>query len=160
MSWKFENFDKKFKRANFDCGSTELNTYLKTQISQDVHRKANVPVFAVNSNDEVLGYYTLSASSIEFNNFPASLKKIIAPYPVSVARIGRLAVDNSTKGQGLGKELLFHAIDRAEHLATQIGIRAIVVDAKDAAAEAFYQKYGFDYLKNPTNGRNSLFLII
>lgn len=160
MAWTFEDFDKKFNRAKFDCGVGVLNDYLKNQMSQDVDRKANVPLLAVNTSKEVVGYYTLSASSVEFSNFPAKLKKLIAPYPVSVARIGRLAVDNSTQGQGLGKELLMHAIDRAEKISKKLGLRAVVVDAKDEFAEAFYLKYGFEYLQNTNQSRKSLFLII
>lgn len=160
MTWSFEDFDKKFNKANFDCGVGALNDYLKNQMSQDFTRKANVPVFAVNPSNEVVGYYTLSASSVEFSNFPDRLKKLIAPYPVSVARIGRLAVDQSMQGQGLGKELLMHAIDRAEETSKKLGLRAVVVDAKDASAEAFYLKYGFEYLQNTNQPRKSLFIII
>ena len=122
-------------------------------------RKANVPTLAINPQDEVIGYYTLSSGAVEFTNFPQALKKQIAPYPVPIARIGRLAVDNSTKGQGLGRELLFHAIDKVEHLSKEIGIRAIVVDAKNANAETFYLKYGFQHL-HTAGARKSLFLII
>ena len=64
---------------------------------------------------------------------------------MSVALIGRLAVDSSMKGQGLGKEFLFHAIDRAEKVGKKIGLRAVVVDAKNKSAEEFYLKYGFDH---------------
>lgn len=159
MIWTFHKFDKKFDRTKFDCGELALNDYLRKQMSQDVDRKANVPTLAVNSQDEVIGYYTLSNGAVEFANFPAILKKQIAPYPVPIARIGRLAVDNSTKGQGLGRELLFHAIDKVEQLSKEIGIRAIVVDAKNPSAEAFYLKYGFQYL-HIAGARKSLFLII
>ena len=161
MSWTIEDYDKsKFDRSKFDCGNADLNSYLKTQITQDFIRKANVPVLAVNTKSEVIGFYTLSSGAIEFKNFPEALKKSIAPYPVPIARIGRLAVDKLIKGQGLGKELLFHAIDRAEQASKKIGIRAIVVDAKDEAAENFYKKYGFEYLQDRTGPRKSLFLII
>lgn len=159
MIWTFENFDKKFDRAKFDCGEPALNDYLRKQLSQDLDRKANVPTLAVNPQNRVIGYYTLSSGSVEFNSYPATLKKKIAPYPVPIARIGRLAVDNSAKGQGLGKELLFHAIDKVETLSTQIGIRAIVVDAKNLSAEEFYLKYGFEYLQT-TGTRKTLFLVI
>ena len=160
MTWRFVDFEKKYDRSKFDCGEPILDNYLKIQMSPDFTRKANVPVLAVNQQDEVIGYYTLSNGSVDFVNFPASLKSKIAPYPVPIARIGRLAVDNSTKGQGLGKELLFHAIDRVEKISAEIGIRAIVVDAKNQKAEDFYLKYGFEYLQNSTNNRKSLFLII
>jgi predicted GNAT family N-acyltransferase len=159
MSWEFVPFDSKYDRKKFDCGEAALNTYLRTQMSQDLSRKANVPVLAINSKSEVVGYYTLSNGSVEFSSFPPVLKKKIAPYPVPIARIGRLAVDQSMKGKGLGKELLFHAIVRVEELSKQIGIRAIVVDAKNANAESFYKKYGFEELQ--INGsRKSLFLIV
>lgn len=80
--------------------------------------------------------------------------------PVYSGRIGRLAGDNSTKGQGLGKELLFHAIDRVEEVAGKIGIRAIVVDAKNKNAENFYLKYGFQYLQNTSGTKKTLFLVV
>jgi GNAT superfamily N-acetyltransferase len=160
MEWNFVNFDKKYNRTKFDCGNSELNDYLKTRISKDVERKANVPVYAVNSADEVIGFYTLSSGSVQFENFPDNLKKKIAPYPVSIARVGRLAVDQSMQGKGLGKELLFHAIDRVEEVSKSIGIRAIVVDAKDKKAENFYQKYGFDYLQNSNSSPKAMFLIL
>ena len=160
MKWSFVNFDKKYNRAKFDCGNSELNDYLKTRISKDVERKANVPVYAVNSADEVIGFYTLSSGSVQFENFPDNLKKKIAQYPVSIARVGRLAVDQSMQGKGLGKELLFHAIDRVEVVSKSIGIRAIVVDAKDKKAENFCQKYGFDYLQNSNSSPKAMFLIL
>ncbi|MDD4976911.1 MAG: GNAT family N-acetyltransferase [Bacteriovorax sp.] len=161
MTWKFVDFNKAFDRSKFDCGEAVLNTYLKTMISRDVERKANVPLYAINANDEVVGFYTLSTSSIEFNNFPPNLKNKIAPYPVSVALIGRLAVDNSMKGKGLGKELLFHAVDRAIRISKEIGMRAIVVDAKNPSAEDFYKKYGFELLITVTvTYPRKMFLIV
>ncbi len=159
MTWAFDKFDKKFDRTKFNCGELALNDYLRKQMSQDVDRRANVPTLAVNTQDEVIGYYTLSNGAVEFANFPQNLKKEIAPSPVPIARIGRLAVDNSTKGQGLGRELLFHAIDKVEQLSIEIGIRSIVVDAKNPNAEAFYLKYGFQYL-HTSGAKKSLFLMI
>jgi predicted GNAT family N-acyltransferase len=146
MTWEFVDFKKAYDRSVFDCGEPALNDYLKTKISQDVERKANVPLLAINTENIVVGFYTLSSGSVEFKNFPSSLKNKISPYPVPVALIGRLAVDNSMKGLGLGKELLVHAITRVEQNAKTIGIRAIVVDAKNTSAENFYNKYGFDSL--------------
>lgn len=160
MKWNFVNFDKKYNRTKFDCCNSKLNDYLKTRISKDVERKANVPVYAVNARDKVVGFYTLSSGSVQFENFSVHLKNKIAPYPVSIARVGRLAVDNTMQGQGLGKELLFHAIDRVEEVAKSIGIRAIVVDAKNQHEEKFYMKYGFDYLQNSNSSPKAMFLIL
>jgi predicted GNAT family N-acyltransferase len=160
MTWEFVNFNKLYDRTKFDCGSSELNDYLKTKISKDVERRANVPLYAINSKNEVIGFYTLSSGSVQFQNFPEKLKNKIAPYPVSIARIGRLAVDVSMKGKGLGKELLFHALDRIEDVSKSIGIRAVIVDAKDKKAEDFYLKYGFEFLQNTTSSSRSMFIIL
>ncbi len=159
MSWQYESYDSKCKKIAFDCGVQALNDYLNKQMSQDLKRKACVPTLAVNSSDEVVGYYTLSAGEIHFANFPANLKKRIVPYPVPIARVGRLAVDKSMQGKKLGANLLAHAIRKAEHLSTEIGIRALVVDAKDVKAEQFYMHFGFQYLQTNTN-RKTLFLIV
>jgi GNAT superfamily N-acetyltransferase len=160
VSWVFVDFDSKYDHSKFDCGEPILNDYLRKQMSQDFKRKANVPLLAVNTSNEIIGFYTLSSCSVEFRRFPEKLKKKIAPYPVPVARIGRLAVDQSIQGKGLGKELLFHSIDRVEELSKKLGLRAIVVDAKNLAAETFYKKYGFELLHTATNGRSLLFLIV
>ncbi|MAZ46930.1 MAG: GNAT family N-acetyltransferase [Halobacteriovoraceae bacterium] len=160
MSWSIVEFDKSYNRNNFNCGEEVLDQYLKKQMSQDLKRKANVPMLAVDDINKVIGYYTLSSGHVEFQNFPVKLKSKIAPYPVPIARVGRLAVDSSMKGQGLGEELLMHAIDRAEQVSKLMGIRAVVVDAKNENAENFYKKYGFEYLQNRAGGRKTLFLVI
>jgi predicted GNAT family N-acyltransferase len=72
-------------------------------------------------------------------------------------RIGRLAVDKHHKGQGIGGELLWDAIGKANRLSNEVGIYAVVVDAKDENAVRFYHKYGFVPL---TNNPKTLFLPI
>jgi GNAT superfamily N-acetyltransferase len=62
---------------------------------------------------------------------------------VPVVLLGRLAVDRSTQGQGLGALLLIDALRRAQFLSDQIGIRAVEVEAIDDAARDFYQRFGF-----------------
>lgn len=160
MSWSFVEFSDQYETSNFDCGEVKLNQYLTRYMKQDLKRNAAVPTLAINDHCEVVGFYTLSSGSVQFENFPESLKRKIAPYPVPVARMGRLAVDQSMQGKGLGKELLFHAIDSVEGLSAKIGIGAIVVDAKNELAESFYIKYGFEYLQNKVGKMKSLFLII
>ncbi len=168
MNWRLVNFDPIYDRTRFDCGIPILNNYLARQMSQDVARKANVPLLALapaggpvpTTQDQIVGFYTLSMAAVEFKNFPEYLKRKIAPYPVPAARIGRLAVDISTQGKRLGETLLFHAIERVEQdLAPKIGVRAIIVDAKNGTAAAFYKKYGFFEFPNQANPI-SLFLFV
>lgn len=68
--------------------------------------------------------------------------------------MGRLAVDNSTKGQGLGKLLLVDSMKKVQSASADVGVYALLVDAKDEAAKSFYKKYGF--INGKTEGYNRL----
>ena len=62
--------------------------------------------------------------------------------------IGRLAVDRTIQGQGLGGLLLIDGLRRTEFIAKQVGVRAVEVDAIDEAARRFYVKFGFTSLRD------------
>ena len=76
-------------------------------------------------------------------SLPEDKKKKLPKHPVPVARIGRLAVDNSTKGKGCGRLLVVDALRRIQGASMQIGVYAVVVDAKNDSAKSFYEKFGF-----------------
>ena len=92
--------------------------------------------------DTLAGYYTLSAADIPATDIPAEFTKRLPRYPtIPVARMGRLAIDTSFRRMGLGAGLLFDAVQRAGR--AEIAMYALVVDAKDKNAEAFYRHHGF-----------------
>ena len=93
--------------------------------------------------DEVAGYYTLSAASFEKDELPAGIAKRLPHYPVPAVMIGRLAVSRAFQGRGFGEMLLLDAIRRVVRASTAIAAYAVVVDAKNDAARAFYERYGF-----------------
>jgi len=80
---------------------------------------------------------------IDLSSLPVESQKQLPRHPVSVACIGRLAVDGKMKGRGLGGLLLADALKRIKLVSTEIDVFAVVVDAKDQAAKSFYEKYGF-----------------
>lgn len=133
----------KHDRSRFDCGTTELNNYLQKQAGQDQRRRFSVCFLLIdNATDEIAGYYTLAAGSALLSDLPETTRKKLPRYPsVPVVRIGRLAVAISYQGRGVGGMLLVDAIQRAA--STDIGVYAVIVDAKDAAAVAFYEHHGF-----------------
>jgi GNAT superfamily N-acetyltransferase len=94
----------------------------------------------------VLGYYSLSAGSFDLSVLPEEERRKLPRHPVPVAHLGRLAVDQSTQGQGLGAFLLLDALARCERLADEIGLHAVEVQAIDDGARKFYLKYGFEPL--------------
>lgn len=131
-------------RDSFDCGVEALNRYLAQQATQDVRRRASACYVAMQtSSGRVAGYYTLAAGGVPLTDLPEGMAKRLPRYPsVPVARVGRLAVDRAFHGQKLGGALLADAAVRA--FRSEVAVFALVVDAKDEAAEAFYRHHGFE----------------
>ena len=148
-----EPLGKKHNRAAFSCGTDELDIYLHRQASQDTKRRiARIFVLRSAADDQtVLGYYTLSALSIDLSSLPSDIAKKLPKHPVPAALIGRLAVSTKSQGAGFGKVLLADAIKRTLGLSDEIAVYAMVVDALNADAEAFYQGFGFTKLSTATN---------
>jgi len=145
MVWCVEPLQKSHVRESFRCGHAALDRYLQQQARQDVQNQVAAVFVAVTPpNPQVLGYYSLSASSINAADLPSDMAKKLPRYPLlPVTLLGRLAIDQPCKGQGLGQFLLLDALYKSLQAATAIAAMAVVVNAKDAAAAAFYQHYGF-----------------
>ena len=139
-----EPLDPRHDRASFSCGEPILDSYLRRQASQDARRRvAQVFVATGEAPGEIAGFYTLSAASFEKDELPTNLAKRLPHYPVPAVVIGRLAVDLRYRGRRLGEFLLLDAIRRVARASIAIAVYAIVVDAKNDRARAFYERYGF-----------------
>jgi predicted GNAT family N-acyltransferase len=139
-----EPLARRHDRAGFDCGIPELNDYLRRQAAQDTRRGVSrVYVARERGSSKMLGYYTLSAASSGKKSLPEKEAKRLPHYPVPAALLGRLAVDHTGQGEGLGKYLLFDALHRVLQAAETLAVYALVVDAKNDDARAFYERYGF-----------------
>ncbi len=137
--------EKAHDRKSFDCGNEELNRYLREQARQDAEKRVAAPfVLTQPDSSVVLGFYTLSASIIPVDELPPELMKRLPRYgQLPVTLLGRLAVDRSVGGQGVGEFLLVDALRRSLEAAQQIAAMAVVVDAKDKRAESFYRHFDF-----------------
>jgi GNAT superfamily N-acetyltransferase len=129
--------------AAFDCGVPALNSYLKKFALQN-QRNQSVRTYVATRGDRVIGYYTLAAGSARREETPARVAKGLAAHPVPVILLARLAVDRNELGKGLGSGLLKDALLRAVAAADIVGCRAAMVHAKDEAAKAFYERFGFE----------------
>jgi ribosomal protein S18 acetylase RimI-like enzyme len=137
-------------RAGFACGSDPLDRYLREQASQDVRRRTSACYVAIDARTgAVAGYYTLAAGSVPLADIPEAMAKKLPRYPVvPVTRIGRLAVSLNFQKKQLGAALLWDAGLRS--MRSGIGVFALVVDAKDETAAAFYRHHGFTaFSRNP-----------
>jgi GNAT superfamily N-acetyltransferase len=145
-SWVIEPLARGHDRATFDCGEVALNDFLRTlaRQQQDKHLGKTFVAVPEPGDAKVLGFYTVSAGNIQFEHLPPELQRRLPRYPVPIARLGRLAVDRSIRGKGLGAALLRDALLRVARVASaELGILGVVVDAKNAEARKFYERYGF-----------------
>lgn len=130
-------------RAGFACGEPALDRYFQTQVTQDARRRVASCFVAVEvASGQVAGYYTIAAASMLLSELPNDVTKRLPRYPtVPAVRIGRLAVDERFKKRGLGGALLADAARRS--MQSPPAAFALVVDAKDEQAVAFYEHHGF-----------------
>ena len=144
--------DKSYQKDNFDCGIENLNIYLKKYASQDIKRKfAQVFIISLSNSEEIIGFYTLSAFTIQTLSLPVEIAKKLPKYPVPVSLLGRLAVDVNYQKKGIGKLLLADALKRVIKASEIIGIYALIVSAKNEEVKSFYKRYGFIELLDENN---------
>ena len=144
--YRLEALAKHHDREAFTCGVESLDSYLKTQASQDMRRKANAVFVLVpeGTSSTVAGYFTLCAYGLSPGAIPEAAQKHIPRHPVVGATlIGRLAVSKTYQGARLGSILLAKALHKAYENASFVGSSMVVVDAIDDRAVRFYQAHGF-----------------
>lgn len=139
--------NKLHNRQAFDCGIEPLNRFIRQLASQMIKRD-EVAIYVAHQDNQVFGFYTLSACEITQSDDPNYLKKQSPHTPIPCVLLGRLAVDKSMQGKGLGADLLRNALSRCKQLAQILGVAFVVVDAKDENAKSFYEYYGFVALQN------------
>lgn len=126
--------DTSHDRRTFCSESPPLDHYLRERVTQDIRRRVAACFVAVTDEQRIAAYYTLASASL--------LGKKLPRYPtVPAVRMGRLAVDQAFKGQGLGSAMLADALERTAR--AEIAAFALMVDAKDERAATFYQHHGF-----------------
>ena len=137
-------------RQGFECGVPALDEYLHRFAEQ--HRRRGISSFYVLADSaqpaHILGYYTVSAAEVDALGLAEAERKKLPRYPVPCFRMGRLACRADRRGQGLGKLLLGRAVDRCLKARQQVAAYALLVDAKDDLAKAFYLHFGFKPLQD------------
>ena len=142
VQFKVVQLNATHNKVTFNSGSEPLNRYFKEQASQDIKRRVAACFVAITQDNEIVAYYTLASASVLLTELPELLLKKLPRYPtIPAVRMGRLAVSTQYKGQGIGATLLADALLRSA--SNEIAAYAMIVDAKDTIAAAFYQHHGF-----------------
>ena len=126
----------------FSCGRPTLDNWLRTRALSNQEKGFTV-VIVVHAAGRVIGYYGLSPTSVVPTGLPRSIRTGQPPNPIPCLLLGQLATDMNWTGQGIGTGLLRHALMRCVAGARLIGGRALVVNAIDEEAAAFWRRRGF-----------------
>ena len=133
--------------TEFSCGDQRLDTWLRAYASQNERRDAARTFVIADEANRVLGYYTLVAAQLDRAGATAAVRRGMSKrFPIPVVLLARLAIDGPQQGRRLGAALLADAMRRAGRAADEVGIRAVLVDAVDDHAAAFYARFGSEPL--------------
>ena len=139
---RVEALSAQHDRSGFASGVEALDRYIRTQAGQDARRRMAAPFVLVLPDGDIAGYYTLASTAVKIADLPESTVRRLPRYPlVPATLLGRLAVDRRHQGRGFGRFLLADAMHRA--LRSQIASFAMIVEAKDDTARAFYARESF-----------------
>jgi len=140
---RIEPISKLHNRKDFKCNKKPLTQYLHRYARQNDENNIAKTFVAVDGDNKVLGYYSLSTSSIEFEELPEEFTKRLPGYPIPAALIAKLAVDSDVDGQGLGSKLLIEALQNILTVSEEMAVKVVLVDAIDEEAKGYYLHFGF-----------------
>lgn len=128
--------------SEFACGKPTLDHWLKTRALSN-QEKGFTAVLVVHEANRVVGYYGLAPTAVVPNVLPRSIRTGQPPDPVPCLLLGQLATDIGWAGGGVGTGLIKHALERSVTAARLVGGRALMVNAIDDDAAAFWRRRGF-----------------
>jgi GNAT superfamily N-acetyltransferase len=134
----------KHDRAAFSCGVAALDDWFHIRAGQDEKRNVARVFVAVDDQRGIVGFYSLSSFTLAISDLPREYAKRLPRYDLILAAlIGRLARDERVRGEGVGDLLLADAVRRAIGASRSLAVFAIVVEARNEEAAAFYRDFGF-----------------
>ena len=128
--------------SEFDCGKPTLDHWLKTRALSN-QEKGFTAVLVVHQASRVVGYYGLAPTAVVPSALPRAIRTGQPPDPVPCLLLGQLAIDIAWAGRGVGTGLVKHALERCVAAAGLVGGRALIVNAVDQGAAAFWKRRGF-----------------
>jgi GNAT superfamily N-acetyltransferase len=134
--------DDRHRLDDFDSGVSVLDDWLRRRSRSNQASGASRTYVVADETGRVAAYYALASGALVATEAPGRLKRNM-PDPIPMAVLGRLAVDRSFQGQGLGVAILRDAVLRTRQAATILGIRGLLVHAISEDAKRFYEHYGF-----------------
>ena len=126
----------------FSSGKPSLDHWLKTRALSN-QQKGFTAVLVIHDAGRVVAYYGLAPTAVAPGTLSRSVRTGQPPNPVPCLLLGQLATDLNWAGKGIGTGLLRHALERCVVAAELVGGRALMVNAVDEEAAAFWKRQGF-----------------
>ena len=139
--------------GSFNCGVQALDDWLRDHALDNQRRNLSRSFALLDDGDRVVGYYALTMGGVRREALPARYGRGLPRYEIGMVLLARFAIADDHQGQGLGRDLLIEAIERASDAGTQVAARFIAVDPIDENTRAFYDKFAFKQIQGDAGGR-------
>jgi predicted N-acetyltransferase YhbS len=141
VSYAVESLGDDHALDSFRCGNADLDEWLRCHARHATHQGTRTYVL-VDDSSNVAGYFAIAPHLVEREQLPRRIGRG-APSRIPALLLAKLALDERLHGQGLGGELLVHALTRIVTAARVAGGKLVVVDAIDENAASFYRAHDF-----------------
>jgi GNAT superfamily N-acetyltransferase len=146
--WVSQPLTQEHDLSHFGSGNESLDRWLK-QDALRAHQAgiSRTTVWTARSDSAVVAYHAIAPTQVARVDLPS--RSLSAGYSqIPGYLIGRLALDETLHGRGLGTQLVLDALERIIEAADRAGGRIIVVDAIDKTAHSFYRHLGFQAVEH------------
>ena len=127
----------------FDCGSGALNDWLvRRALRNQSSGTSRTWVVIEGETPQVVAFYASSTASVLRSTAPKKVGRN-QPEEMPAILLARMGVDSRHQGRGIGAALLKHFMLKAIEVAQSVGVRVLLIHAKDESAKNFYEHYGF-----------------
>jgi GNAT superfamily N-acetyltransferase len=150
---RVEHLGAEHEVGSFSCGVKDLDEWLGAHALENQRRNLSRTFVLLDDANRVVGYYALTMGGVRKKALPLRYGRGLPGFDIGMVLLARFAIADTQQGQGLGRDLLIEAIERAADAGMQVAARFIAVDPIDEAARAFYAKFGFRQVGGDAGGR-------
>lgn len=141
--WRVELLTRTHNRKAFESGQEKVDAWLKKMALQSQNKHLSSTKVLLNADSQLIGYYTLATSQVDFSDLPADIAKSFPNRQLPVAVLGWLGIDRSFQGRGIGKRLLSTALGDCHEASQTFAFIAVILDCVDEPSKRFYTQFDF-----------------
>ncbi len=141
--WRVELLTQSHNRKVFQSGQEQVDAWLKQSALQSQKKHLSSTKVLLDSESQMVGYYTLATSQVDFSDLPSDISKSLPRRQLPVAVLAWLGVDSTFQGRGIGQRLLATALNDCHEASQTFAFIAVILDCVDNVSKRFYQRFDF-----------------